>query len=144
MKQVELLNNYIADLAILNVKLHNLHWNVVGENFEQVHVYLEKLYDDLFIKFDEAAERVKMLGEFPVASVKQYLELTSVQELGTHEYQVKDALEVALNDYLSLKDKAVEIRKTADELDDFITVSLMEDHIAIFDKEIWFIKSALK
>jgi len=144
MKQVPLLNKYIADLAILNVKLHNLHWNVVGENFEQAHLYLEKLYNDLFVKFDEAAERVKMLGEFPVASVQEFVTLASIEELGNSDYQVKEAFDIALKDYAVLKNSAVTIRKMADELDDFMTVSLMEDHIAIYDKEIWFIKSALK
>ena len=26
----ELLNKYVANLAVWNVKLHNLHWNVKG------------------------------------------------------------------------------------------------------------------
>eukprot|EP01156_Anaeramoeba_ignava_P002145 Anaeramoba_ignava/a217681_59.p3 GENE.a217681_59~~a217681_59.p3 ORF type:complete len:152 (-),score=10.93 a217681_59:1511-1966(-) len=142
--EVKLMNQYVADLAVLNVKFHNLHWNVVGENFEQVHVYLEKLYDDFFLKFDEVAERIKMLGEFPKASLKDYLEITTIKELGLEDVTVKKALEVAQEELKHLKSSALAIRKEADNNDDFVTVSLMEDHVGVYDKEIWFIQSALK
>jgi starvation-inducible DNA-binding protein len=144
MKQIELMNKYVANLSVLNIKLHNLHWNVTGENFEQAHVFLERLYDDLFIKFDEAAERIKMLREFPAASLKEYLSLTDIEELDSKFYSVKESFEIAKSEYEALIALAKEVRKEADANDDFITVSLMEDHITIFDKELWFIHSALK
>ena len=34
---------YLANLAVWNAKLHNLHWNVVGRAFVQVHEYTEGL-----------------------------------------------------------------------------------------------------
>lgn len=142
--QIELMNKYVANLSVLNVKLHNLHWNVTGENFEQVHVFLERLYDDLFIKFDEAAERVKMLRAFPKASMKEYLDITDVEELESKFYGVNESLTIAHNEYENLIALAKEVRKEADNNDDFITVSLMEDHITIYEKELWFIYSTLK
>ncbi len=144
MKQTDLMNKYVADLAVLNVKFHNLHWNVVGENFEIVHVYIEKLYDDLFLKFDEVAERIKMLGEFPKASLATYLEVTTVAELGYEDYPIEDTYQTLLQELVALRQIAYDIRKAADGNDDFVTVSLMEDHIASYDKEIWFIKQTLK
>ena len=143
-KQHDIMNQYIANLAVLNVKFHNLHWNVVGENFEQVHVYLEKLYDDFFLKFDEVAERVKMMGEFPKASFKSYVEISTIEELKDKDVTVHDALTIAQQELVNLKSLALTIRKEADNNDDFVTVSLMEDHVAIYDKEIWFISSAIK
>jgi starvation-inducible DNA-binding protein len=144
MNQKELMNQYVSDLAVLNVKFHNLHWNVVGPNFEQVHVYIEKLYDDLFIKYDEVAERLKMLGTFPLASLKSYLETTKVEELETKDFPVKEALSIVKLELNRLKTLSKEIRSIADQNDDFVTVGMMEDHIAGYDKEIWFVESALK
>ncbi len=143
-EQVNLMNKYVADLAVLNVKFHNLHWNVVGENFETVHVYIEKLYDDLFLKFDEVAERVKVLGEYPKASLKSYLEITNVKELENKDYRIDETYNLLLEEMIHLKESCAKIRKIADENDDFVTVGLMEDHIGVYDKEIWFIKSTLK
>jgi starvation-inducible DNA-binding protein len=143
-QQIKLMNKYVANLAVLNVKLHNLHWNVTGENFEQVHVFLERLYDDLFIKFDEAAERIKMVRHFPLASLKEYLNTSDVEELESKFYNVKESLSIAYNEYENLIALAKQVRVEADSNDDFITVSLMEDHITIYEKELWFIYSTLK
>ena len=59
------LNTYLANLAVWNVKLHNLHWNVVGKLFVSLHEYTESRYDAAFEAFDEVAEVLKMRGEMP-------------------------------------------------------------------------------
>ncbi len=143
-KQVKLMNQYVADLAVLNVKFHNLHWNVVGERFEQVHVYVEKLYDMLFENYDEVAERLKMLGEFPLASMKSYLEVTNVKEIENKDYQTEEVYEILKEELTKLRDLATEIRNIADDANDFVTVAMLEDEIAAFDKELWFMAQALK
>lgn len=143
-KKNELMNQYVADLAVLNVKFHNLHWNVVGERFEPVHVYVEKLYDDLFEKFDEVAERLKMLDVFPLASMKEYLNVSKVEELESRNYEIPEVMQVLKAELEGLRALAINIRTAADEEDDFGTVAMMEDHVAGFDKELWFITSALK
>ena len=143
-KQMRNMNQYVADLAVLNVKFHNLHWNVVGERFEQVHVHLEALYDDLFEKFDEVAERIKMLGEFPKASIKEYLEISKVEELPNEDVAIKRVFEIVKEEVSYLKELATSIRLEADGNDDFVTVGLMEDHIAAYDKELYFINQAMK
>ena len=143
-KQVVMMNQYVADLAVLNVKFHNLHWNVIGERFEQVHVHLEAIYDDLFVKFDEVAERIKMLGEFPKASIREYLEISKVEELNDEDVTIKKVFEIVKAEIAYLKTLSTAIRTEADGNDDFVTVGLMEDHIAGYCKELWFLKSALK
>lgn len=50
------LNVYLSNLALWNVKLHNLHWNVTGRTFVQIHEFTEKLYDEVFEQFDAVAE----------------------------------------------------------------------------------------
>ena len=39
------LNKYLSNLGVEYIKLHNLHWNVVGIQFKAIHEYLEGLYD---------------------------------------------------------------------------------------------------
>ena len=143
-KKADLMNQYVADLAVLNVKFHNLHWNVVGKRFEAIHVYVEKLYDDLFEKYDEVAERLKMLDIFPVASMKKYLEITKVEEIEDRDYQISEVMQILKTELETLRALSINIRSAADEEDDFGTVAIMEDHVAGFDKELWFITQALK
>ncbi|MDO5717634.1 MAG: DNA starvation/stationary phase protection protein [Tissierellia bacterium] len=140
---MEKLNVYLANLAVGNIKLHNLHWNVKGFSFKQVHEYLEALYDNAFEKFDEVAELQKMHGIDPLASMKEYLEITTVEELETQDYDLKDAIGKALEYVELMRELALEIRAEADECDKFSIANMMEDHIESYDKEIWFMKSML-
>lgn len=39
--KVDKLNIFLSNLAVINVKIHNLHWNVVGPNFFVVHKMTE-------------------------------------------------------------------------------------------------------
>lgn len=143
-KQVKEMNVYVANLAVANVKFHNLHWNIVGQSFPQVHVHYEEVYTDLFEKFDEVAERIKMLGFYPKASLKSYVELATLKELTDTDISIKDSFDVALSDIKTLRSNALSVRSEADANDDFVTVALMEDHIASYDKEQWFLSTILK
>lgn len=143
-EQKNLMNQYVADLAVLNVKYHNLHWNVVGERFEQIHVYLEEQYDDFFEKYDEVAERLKMLGEYPLASMTSYLKATEVEEIDLRDYQIPEVLAIVKEELEKLRKLVIDIRALADDNDDFVTVGMMEAHVEGYDKQLWFIESKLK
>ncbi len=144
MKKIEKMGQLVADLAVLNTKFHNLHWNVVGLEFEAIHLLTEQAYNDFFLKYDDLAERMKMLGEFPPASLTGYLAVTKVKELENKNWTVKETLELVLEAYNHLKAEFLELRTLADEEDDFATVALAEDYVAEFDKQIWFISSMQK
>lgn len=135
------LDVYLSNLLVGNVKLHNLHWNVVGSNFKGVHEYLEGLYDDFFEKYDEVAEYQKQIGDYPKAAVKNYLDLSTVEEIESKEYSIKESIEKALELIKLQKDLALEI---IEEADDFVLSNMMEDHITGYNKEIWFMESMLK
>ena len=47
MKHLASVQTYLANLAVLFVKLHNVHWNVVGSQFLRIHTFTEELYDQL-------------------------------------------------------------------------------------------------
>lgn len=143
-KTVNLLNAYLADLMVLNVKFHNLHWNVVGPSFVPTHEFLEVLYNDLFLKYDEVAEHIKMLGVFPEASLARYTELTNVTERKNHDIVVDDSLRIVLDEFEALKARLIDLRSIADAEGDFVTVALLEEHIIGYNKHIWFVQATLK
>ncbi len=139
------LNTYLANLAVINIKFHNLHWNVVGSQFVSVHEYLESEYDKAGERLDEVAEIIRMSGEFPVANLKEYLEISTIKEIETSkEISIKETLEIVLSDIKLQKELALQIRKEANETDDFPVANAMEDHIEDYNKQIWFINSSLK
>ena len=137
-------NKYLANINVNYVKLHNLHWNVLGLQFKPVHEYLEGLYDSMHEVFDEVAELLKMNGEYPLASLKDFLAVSEIKELESRDYSVKESLEIALADIKLLKDNALELRSLAAEDDFYPLQVMMEDHLANYNKVVWFIESMLK
>ncbi|EFI42081.1 DNA starvation/stationary phase protection protein [Peptoniphilus sp. oral taxon 386] len=135
------LDKYLANLAVGNIKLHNLHWNVTGFTFKAVHEYLEALYDDFFEKYDAIAEYQKMNGVYPKASLKEYLEISDINELESKDIDAKSAVEEALKLLKHMRELAEVI---SDESDDFVLSNMMEDHITGYNKQIWFMESMLK
>lgn len=140
----EKINVYIADTAVLFIKWHNLHWNVVGSQFKSVHEYLETLYDSLSDVLDETAEILKMHDELPLASLSDYLKVTNVKELESKDIQINDALDIVIKDMELMRTNATEIRVLADNENLFDVVSMMEDHISEYNKNLWFIKATRK
>ena len=137
------LNAYIANIGVGYIKLHNLHWNVVGSQFKAVHEYLESLYDSIADVLDESAEILKMCGEQPVASLKGYLSLATIKELPDKKIDQKKALQLTLADLELLRDQAASVRAISDKGDVFGIANLMEDHNANYAKQIWFLRSML-
>ncbi len=138
------LNVYLSNIFVFNQKLHNLHWNVTGTNFKAVHEYLEEIYDGQFEKLDEVAEYIRFIGERPLAQINEYLEHATIKEIpGDRDYPIKETLEITLADLELMRDLAKEVREEEDEDDNFEIVNLLEDHIAEYSKQIWFVKSML-
>jgi neutrophil-activating protein A len=138
------LNKYLADVAVSYIKMHNLHWNIVGSQFKAVHEYLETIYDSYADVLDEVAEALRMNDELPLASLKDYLEVTSIKELDSKEISIVDALNITIEDIKTLKAEAFEIRNDADEQDLYSIVDIMEDNISNYEKTLWFLKSTVR
>ncbi|MGO1713376.1 MAG: Dps family protein [Senegalia sp. (in: firmicutes)] len=143
MSHIKKMNEYLSNLAVLNVKLHNLHWNVVGKQFVQVHEFTESLYDDMFEKYDEVAESLKMKGEKPLVRINDYLENASIKESDKDKFSVDEVLDIVKTDLQAMKNLATEIRNAADKEDDFEVVAIFEDHVAGYSKNLWFINTML-
>lgn len=135
------LNQYLANVAMEYVKLHNLHWNVVGSSFKQVHEYLETLYDGFADVLDGVAELLKMHDIQPLASMKDYLAAATIQELGSVELSTREALGIARGDLLVLKAQAESIRSAADADDVYDVVAAMEEQLSDYNKTLWFLQA---
>lgn len=135
------LNQYLANVAVAYVKFHNLHWNVVGQSFKQVHEYLETLYDGFANVLDSVAELLKMHDIQPLASMKDYLAVATIQEMTSEELPISKVLSIAQNDLMTLKAQAESIRSAADEDGAYDIVSAMEDHLSDYNKTLWFLRA---
>lgn len=137
-------NGYLANVAVSYVKLHNLHWNVVGPQFKAVHEYIETLYDGFADVLDAVAEVLKMQGEVPLSRMSDYLAVASIKEIEPKDYSVEESLSIVLADMEEMKAQAEAIRLAADEEDNYPVVNMMEDDLENYNKTIWFLRSMLK
>lgn len=138
------LNTLLADEFILSVKTRNYHWNVEGVNFMALHKFYESQYDQLDEIIDTIAERVRALGHYSIARLKDYLELSHLDE---QEYT--NAEEEQLQNLLADHEVIIEnIRKLIIEFTekskDFGTVDFLTGLMETHEKMAWMIRAHLK
>lgn len=133
------LNTYLANLAVWNVKLHNLHWNVTGHYFKPLHEMTESIYDEVFEAFDSVAEIMKMKGEMPLSTMSEYLAVATIKEVPAKAFSAHEVVAMIEEDMKLMNELALEIRKEAIESDEFEVQSMFEGFVAGFSKQLWFI-----
>ncbi len=141
--KVSKLNIFLSNLAVMNVKIHNLHWNVVGPEFPLIHEMTERLYKMFEEQFDTVAEVMKMQGEFPLGSLEDYLNNATAEELDSRDFGEVEVLEILDEDCQKLIDFANEVREDAEKNDNFQIVNLMEAYLAVYANYHWFVRSML-
>lgn len=139
-----LLNEYLSDLHVLYTKVHNFHWNVVGEGFFTLHARLEEVYNALADEIDEIAERTIMIGGRPLASLKDYLEIATLKEVPSVEISAKKLITLLLADFEEMLILTRKIHTIAGDHGDAITASVLENSIAHYEKNIWMLRVYLK
>src|SRR5690606_28709772 len=92
----EKLNELLADYSIFYQNIRGYHWNITGDKFFELHDKFQEMYEDLFVKIDEVAERIKTLGHTPNHQFSVYQKLAKIKEsteVADGVKDVKDTLE---------------------------------------------------
>lgn len=131
------MNKFIGDLHVFKTKLHNFHWNLVGEQFFVLHPMLDGIMAEVDLQIDSIAERLLMKKERPFASLKVYLNHTVIQELESKPYNSKEAVTAIHEDFKLLLTEVNVIVKLAENNDDQETLALITDIGALYQKHIW-------
>lgn len=143
MKLLKEYNQYLSNLAVMNIKLHNIHWNVVGMQFVAVHEFTEAIYDELFEYFDAVAEHVKMFGAVPDSRMIDYLKNATIKEVEPKNFTELEALQIVKADLESLREEATVLRNASDAEGWFSAVAVFEGQVEYYNKQIWFLNSML-
>ena len=132
------LNSILADYHIIYGHLHTLHWNLEGKQFFTVHRELQTLYEDLAEDIDEVAERVLSLGRRPVTTFKEYLEMTSLEELSSRKYTADEATKLVLQDVDHQVAAVRRLIEVAGEHNDEGTADFGVEMLRKYEKNRWF------
>jgi starvation-inducible DNA-binding protein len=132
----DLLNDLLANYSTFYQNTRGYHWNISGHKFFELHLKFEELYNDLFVKIDEVAERILTLGHTPKHKFTDYLGVTEVPE--SNEVTDGDkAIEQILNAFKILLTKQRHILALSGEIEDEGTNAQMSDYIREQEKLVW-------
>ncbi|MEK4538495.1 DNA starvation/stationary phase protection protein [Peribacillus sp. FSL K6-1552] len=137
----ELVNKEIANFSVLYTKIHNYHWFVNGPHFFELHQKLEELYKEVTANYDELAERLLAIGEKPVATLKEYLELTTIEEATGNE-NTEDMVQSVISDFEKLSEEFLEIIEVA-ETEDPVTADMLTGMKKSLNKHAWMLRAYL-
>ena len=138
----EKLNELLANYSIFYQNTRGYHWNIKGEKFFELHVKFEELYDDLFLKIDEVAERILTLGHSPSHNYSNYRKIAKIAESG----HVSDGLKAVagiLDSFQTIIILQRELLDLSADAGDEGTNALMSDYIRAQEKLVWMYSSFL-
>lgn len=136
------MNSILADLQVFYMKLHHFHWFVKGPHFFTLHEQFEELYEEVTGHSDEIAERILQKGEEPISTLKECLELTSIQEASSKGTD-REMVQEVVNDLETINGKLLEAIDVASDNGDEGTVDLLLGISTSFEKHFWMYKAFL-
>lgn len=143
-ENIKNLNMFLSDLEVMTVKLQNYHWYVTGKGFFITHEKLEEYYEEMREQIDEIAEHILSKGYEPLATMKDFLENTEIQEAKNEKIKSLEIIKSIIKDLETLKNKAIEIKKEADNKSDYATSAMMDDYLKNYSKKLWMLNECLK
>ncbi|MBO3066275.1 MULTISPECIES: Dps family protein [Staphylococcus] len=139
---VKVLNQQVANWTVAFTKLHNFHWYVKGPNFFSLHTKFEELYDEASQYIDDLAERILAAGGNPVATLKESLELSIIEEAGKG-YKAEEMVEELSKDFENISEQLEQAIEVASNADDDVTEDMFIGMQTNIDKHNWMLKSYL-
>jgi starvation-inducible DNA-binding protein len=130
------LNQLLANYQIFYINTRGFHWNIKGDKFFELHAKFEELYNDLFIKIDEIAERILTLGHTPLHSYEDYLANASI-EAAKNISDGNKCVKSILSSYNTILPIQRELLELSGDTNDEGTNALMSDYIREQEKLVW-------
>ena len=132
-KVTDVLSILLADEFVLYTKTLKAHWNLEGHDFHTKHLFFEEHYNDIKRFTDSVAERIRKVGNYAPATLKEFLDLTQLNEKYDGTNTSQDYSAALLDDHDTIiKYIRENISKVEDDFKDvgsadFLT-GLMQEH----------------
>ena len=142
---IELLNRDLADQYLLIVKTKKYHWDVIGPQFRTLHTLWEEQYNTLTLNIDATAERVRMLGGYPLGTAAGFIQYSSIKEHPNDLPSANEMVNRLVQDHEQIiRNLREDIDKCGEEYHDegtadFLT-GLMEQH----EEMAWMLRSFIE
>ncbi|MGY3859658.1 Dps family protein [Aeromonas veronii] len=136
------LNKLLASYQILYMNVRGFHWNIRGNQFFELHLKFEEIYNDLLLKVDALAERILTLDGVPMHSFSDYLKVSAIPEQkGLHDGRA--CVESLLESFRELLVAQRRILGQAGDAGDEGTASILSDYVQQQEKLVWMLRAYL-
>ncbi|TDT45297.1 starvation-inducible DNA-binding protein [Maribacter spongiicola] len=143
-KVAEHLSKILADEYVIYTKTLRAHWNLEGIDFHTKHVFFEDHYNAIKEFTDGVAERIRKIGHYAPATLKQFLQLTHLSEEIEGDNSSLNYMKVLLQDHDTI---IVEIRKIIptieDDLNDVGTADFLTGLLQEHEEMAWMLRASV-
>ncbi|MCT8139445.1 DNA starvation/stationary phase protection protein [Anaerobacillus sp. CMMVII] len=141
-KLVSSLNTQLANWNVLFTKLHNYHWYVTGPEFFTLHTKFEEYYTEAATYIDTIAERILTIEGKPLATLKEYLAASSIEEASSKE-DAKEMVAILAADFTKIIAESNETIALAEEAGDESTADMFIGIKTSLEQHVWMLKAYL-
>ncbi len=143
-QSVAILNQLLADTMTLRDMYKKHHWQMSGATFYQLHLLLDKHYEEQATLVDTIAERIMALGGISIAMAPDVAEMTSIPRPPKGREDVPTQLSRLLEAHEIILRQAHEGAEEADDAgDDGTNDLLVSNVIRTNEPQVWFIAEHL-
>ena len=143
-KVAEHLSKILADEFLIYTKTLRAHWNLEGIDFHTKHVFFENHYNAIKEFVDSVAERIRKIGHYAPATLKQFLQLTHLSEEIEGDNSSLNYMKVLLEDHDTI---IVEIRKIIptieEDLNDVGTADFLTGLLQEHEEMAWMLRASV-
>ena len=143
-QSVEILNKILADTMTLRDMYKKHHWQMSGATFYQLHLLLDKHYEEQANLVDMIAERIMALGGISIAMAPDVAEMTTIPRPPKGREDVPTQLSRLLQAHEIILRQAHDGADAADEAgDDGTNDLLVSNIIRTGEPQVWFLAEHL-
>ena len=150
------LNKILADVYVTFVQARNFHWNVIGSQFQPFHGKFQEIYELMDSTGDDIAERVRALDGIPVATMAEWIALSSLKEVSSSQ-KVLSATEMVIILVSNLENIVSDMRELCSDDEDSetpeeeaaecdcdeATETMLGAQMLDIEKQVWMLRSFL-
>lgn len=159
-KLFKLLSDIQANLFVLFHKTWVFHWNVIGPDFQQLHILFGGQYETMFEEIDRLSEHMRFLNVRPVGTLSRIIEVSSigegssavqVDEMGQKQvipgkpiYKAEEMIKRLMTDNMIFLELLTEASEEAGAQRSYSTENILQDLMESHGKFVWMLRSCVE
>jgi starvation-inducible DNA-binding protein len=140
---VQHLQRQLANGLLLFSNYKRYHWQTYGPLFRDLHLVFDEFADEVLETVDPIAERLRMIGQDPVAGPHEILKTASIQPAELAQ-TMREMVAEADGHLLTVIREMRDAVRAAEDADDPGTVDLLSRYVQIHEKHEWWLRELLE